>query len=977
MKLRSVVSSQPTTFRAVPGTIMPTLRPVALVAAFVALLITLSAAPIQGQMRVQLPADAGIHPTGDLFIQDLDVIWTATGEVLENASILIRNGIIEAIGPDLTAPEGVEVIDGRGRTAIPGIVDEHSHIAQIGTNEGTAPIVPEVEVLDALDPTDFGIYRALQGGVTTVRIMHGSANPIGGQSAVIKTRWGARTTQELLIPGAPKAIKFALGENVTRKSAQARGPASRFPASRPGVEAIYDQAFTAARQYQALWEAYEADPGSFPVPPRRDLRLETLVDVLEDRILVHAHSYRSDEILMLTRIADRYGFTLDNFTHALEAFRVADELREHGAAASIFSDWWQFKLEAYDAIPYNATVLESRGVLTALNSDIPWLQPFMKWEIAKPVQYGGTDREAALRMLTINPAIMLGVGDRVGSLEVGKEGDVAILTGDPFDAYSRVEMTVVDGIVYYDSNREEELRGEPVISLPALPSDRYRPQADAARVGGAATARTADVSEMEPIHPGIGATALVGGTIHPGVGDAIEDGALVMVDGRIQSVGPRAQVEIPSGARVVELNGRHVYPGMIDPLTNLGIFEFGQVPAATDRNEIGDFNPHIRALSGYNPHGRAPAVARARGITAALTAQTGGIIQGMGSVVQLVGDTFERAEIRGNGALMVNIPVPAQPPGTRAWDQFADHVHGREVIWAGEEVLGIGLMAGGVGHHGHDHGHDHGHSHDHSHGPRPVAFHEVAVVRDSSGEPQPSLETGRMDELTEFFVRAREYQAAPASSRRGDEPFEANVWGGDEVLLDAMGPVLAGDIPVFFRADSEWQIRHVLLFLEEFPELDGVLVGGVESFLVADELAARDIPVILTRTRSPTPDRGHPVTASMSNAAVLHAAGVRFAFSTDDSSDVRVLPEHVGIAVAHGLPREVGLQAVTLRPAELLGLDDLMGSLEPGKRADLLITDGDPIQPLTSLETMFIGGIEVDPRDNDQHRSFQRAMDRP
>lgn len=955
-----------------PMTLLP--RPLAFLAALMGLALTVGTSPLQGQMRVQLPADAGVHPTGDLFIQDLDVIWTAAGEVLERASILIRNGIIEAVGPGLEPPEGMEVIDGRGRTAIPGIVDEHSHIAQIGTNEGTAPIVPEVEVLDALDPTDFGIYRALQGGITTVRIMHGSSNPIGGQSAVIKPRWGARTTQELLIPGAPKAIKFALGENVTRKSAQNRGPASRFPASRPGVEAIYDQAFTAARQYQALWEAYEADPSSFRVPPRRDLRLETLVDVLEDRILVHAHSYRSDEILMLTRIADRYGFTLDNFTHALEAFRVADELREHGAGASIFSDWWQFKLEAYDAIPYNATILESRGVLTALNSDIPWLQPFMKWEIAKPVQYGGTDREAALRMLTLNPAIMLGVGDRVGSLEVGKEGDVAILTGDPFDAYSRVEMTVVDGIVYYDSNREEELRGEPVLTLPPLPTDRYRPPADAARVTGSAAVRTADLADLEPIHPGAGTVALVGGTIHPISGAVIEDGTLVMVDGRIQAVGPRAQVEIPTGARIVELEGRHVYPGMIDPLTNLGIFEFGQVAQATDRNEIGDFNPHIRALGGYNPHGRAPAVARARGVTAALTVQTGGIVQGMGSVVQLVGDTFERAEIRGTGALLVNLPVPAQPPGTRAWDQFADHAHGREVIWAGEEVLGIGLMAGGVGH-DHDHAHDHGH--DHSHGPRPVAFHDVAVVRNANGDPQPSLETGRMDELTEFFVRAREYQAAPASVRRGDEPFEANVWGGDEVLLEAMRPVLEGEIPVFFRADSEWQIRHVLLFLEEFPELAGVLVGGVESFLVADELAARDVPVILTRTRSPTPDRGHPVTASMSNAAVLHAAGVRFAFSTDDSSDVRVLPEHVGIAVAHGLPREVGLQAVTMRPAELLGLGDLMGSLEPGKRADLLITDGDPIQPLTRLDTMFIGGIEVDPRDNDQHRMFERSMARP
>jgi imidazolonepropionase-like amidohydrolase len=882
-----------------------------------ALLLALSspAAPLGAQLDVQLPADEITYPRGDVFIQELDAVWTAAGDVLENASILIRGGVIEAVGPGLTAPSGVEVIDGRGRTAIPGIVDEHSHIASTGgLNEGTQPVVPEVRVLDALDATSFDIYRALSGGVTSARIMHGSSNPIGGQSAVIKTRWGMDEARQLLIPGAPRAVKFALGENVTRKRTQGvpgAGPA-RYPASRQGVEGLYEQAFTAAREYRRVWDEYRDNPGAFRTPPRRDLRLEALVDIMEGRILVHAHSYRSDEILMLMRVAERYGFRIDNFTHVLEGYRVADELREHGAGASTFSDWWQFKLEAYDAIPHNATIMADKGVLTAINSDIPWLQSFMKWEIAKPVQYGGASKEEALRMLTLNPAVMMGVDDRVGSLEVGKDGDVVILTGDPFDAFSRVEMTLVDGIVYFDSNREEETRGEPFNPLPTVARDRHvAAEAAEGAAGSRATegpgVRSVDRSQLEALSPRAESFALVGATVHPVSGTSIEDGTVVVIDGRIQAVGPRSRVEVPEDVREVDASGRHVYPGMIDPVTHLGIFEFGQVGQASDRVETGTYNPHLRALSAFQPHGRAPAVARARGITTVLASQSGGVIQGMGSIVQLEGDTFERAEVRAEGALMVDFPVASR---------------------AGSSAAG------------------------------------------------PDLEAPRIRALVEHFERAREYDDEGTVSQRPDAPFEANVWGGDRIALEAMLPVVRGDVPVFFRVDSEWQLEHLFLFLDEFPALDPVVVGGAEAFRMAEELAGREIPVILTRTRSPTPDRDDSVAAAMRNAAILAEAGVTVAFSTDDSSDVRTLPEHAAIAVSHGLPPETGLRAVTLHPARILGLEEEMGSLEPGKRADLLVTDGNPLQPLTRIETMFVGGVEVDPRDNDHERMYRQFRDR-
>jgi imidazolonepropionase-like amidohydrolase len=948
--------------------------------ALVLLLAPAVAGPASAQALLQLPEDEILHPRGDLFIQGLDAVWTAAGEVLESSSILIRNGIIEAIGPDLEAPAGVEVLDGRGRTAMPGIVDEHSHTAQIGTNEGSAPIVPEIRVIDALNPSNFGIFRAVSGGVTTARIMHGSSNPIGGQSAVIKMRWGVEDSRQLLVPGAPRAVKFALGENVTRKPAQARGPATRFPASRPGVEALYTQAFSAAREYRDLQEAYRADPSSFRAPPRRDLRLEALVDIMEDRIRIHAHSYRADEILMLMRVAERFGFTIENFTHILEGYRIADELREHGTGASTFSDWWQFKLESYDAIPYNATLMHERGVLTALNSDLAWIQPFMKWEITKPVQYGGASKEDALRMLTINPAIMLGIEDKVGSLEVGKQGDVVLLTGDPFDAFSRIEYTVIDGIVYFDSNREAESRGEPINPLPAG-NDRYVvDDADGLRAsssppGGASSAVAQSVApqELEPVKTRAETIALVGATIHPVSRPAIEDGVLVMQGGRIQAVGPRGQVEIPADARRVDVSGRHLYPGMIDPVTHLGLFEIGAISQATDRNELGTFNPHVRALGAYQPHGRAPAVARARGITSVLTAQTGGMIEGMGSVVDLEGDTFERAEIRGEAVLLVNLPVPSGGggggwgggPGWGVLDEY-DHDHAVAVEWAGDALFtetgafdlgesGHSAMAGGTG---------------------ATTFPAAAAARVQSAPREPSMDTGRMQELADFFERAREYAAGGGVARRADEPFEANVWGGDAVVLDAMLPVMRGEIPVFFRADSEWQIRHVLLFLQEFPEVGGVVVGGVEAFRVSEELAEQGVPVILTRTRNPTPDRNDSVAASQRNAAILHEAGVRVAFGTNESADVRNLPEHVALAVAHGLPPQVGLESVTLRPAELLGLGAEIGSLDAGKRADVLVTDGNPLQQLTRIETMFIGGIEVDPRDNDHSRAYERFRQR-
>ena len=866
---------------------------------------------------VQLPADAGSYPTGDLFISNLDALHTAAGPVLEGVSILIRDGIIEGIGADLTAPDGVRVIDGTGLTAMPGIVDEHSHSALLAGNEGTAPIVPEVRVLDALTTEDFGIYRALSGGVTTARIMHGSSNPIGGQSAVIKMRWGMDASEQLLMPGAPKFVKFALGENVTRKAAPP-GANSRFPMSRAGVEAIYVEAFTAAQAYRAEWDRFRENPGAFPVPPRRDLRLEALVDIMEGRIRIHAHSYRADEILMLIRVAERFGFRIDVFTHVMEGYRVATEMAEHGAAGSTFSDWWQYKLEAYESIPHNAAIMHQHGVLTAINSDIPSLQPFMHREIVKPVKYGGVSELEALQMLTLFPAQMMYLDDRVGSLEEGKEGDVVLLDGSPFDSFSRVEKTIVDGIVYYDVDDEQGTRGEPVravtdlVAPPATPRTSTPGDGPDSGLGAAADANDANGApgangahgETPPTSPATqeAATALVGGTVHTVSGGTIPDGVVLIRGGTIEAVGTRSEVQIPAEAARVEVAGRHIYPGMVDPFTTLGLLEFGAVGQATDIAEIGDYNPHIRALAAVNTYYPSLNVARANGITTVQTAQGGGVVRGTGSVIQLNGgDTFEKVAVAPVASLIVDLPSGPE----------------------GDE------------------------------------------------DEEPELDASAMEDLVDLFERAVAYGANPSTSDDPTAPFEANTWGGEAVLLDALQPALRGEIPVFFSVDTAWEIRTLFVFLDAFPTIDPVVLGGREAYRVASALAARGIPVILTGTLQAPADRDVAVTSGYRNAGLLHQAGVAVSFSTASDADVRNLPYHAALSVGFGLPEDAALRGVTLGPAEALGLGDLMGSIEPGKRADLLVTDGSPLQSLTRIERMWVGGLEVDPRANKHDRLWE------
>ena len=373
-------------------------------------------------------------------------IWTqGPGGRLENADLLVRRGKVVEVGRNLSAPADAAVVDASGKHVAPGLIDPHLHSGIAGgVNEMGAAIVPEVRIGDVITHSIW-MYRQLAGGLTTANLKHGSANPIGGQNAVVKLRWG-RSPDDYFLEGAPRTVKFALGENVKRRS-------GRYPDTRMGTEQIIRDHFKAARDYERARAL--RDDGGGGLPPRRDLRMEALVDILNGDIAIHAHCYRQDEILMLMRVAEDFGIRVKSFHHTVEAFKIADELARHGAAAVVWSDWGGFKVEAYDGILYNARLASDQGVLTSLHSDDGQIATRMNWEAAKMLRTG-MEEEAALGLVTLNPARVLGIDSRVGSLEPGKDADFVIWSGHPLSTFSVAEQTWIDGARYFDL--EEDLR---------------------------------------------------------------------------------------------------------------------------------------------------------------------------------------------------------------------------------------------------------------------------------------------------------------------------------------------------------------------------------------------------------------------------------------------------------------------------------------------------------------------------------------
>jgi imidazolonepropionase-like amidohydrolase len=404
-------------------------------------------------------------------------ILTITHGTIQNGTVLIHDGKIAAVGTDVAVPGGAQVIDATGKYVMPGIIDTHSHTAVEGSvNEISQPNSGMVRIGDVINPEDINVYRQLAGGTTTALVLHGSANSIGGQSQIVKWKWG-RPLAEWFIPDAPRTIKFALGENP--KSANFRPPPGvtpQYPATRMGVEEVIRKSFLDARDYMAKWDEYNAAKtrGENPIPPRRDLLMEEMADILRGKVDVHSHAYRADEILMLLNISDELGFKVRELQHVLEGYKVSKEIAAHGVTGGTFIDWWGYKAEAYDATPYNVALMTRNNVIVSVNSDSDELARHLNQDAAKAMKYGGLTEEEALKLCTLNPAKQLRLDQHLGSVDVGKDGDLVIWTGHPLSSYSRVETTLIEGNVYFD--RAKDLAHREVLAKEKR--DRLKKDAD-------------------------------------------------------------------------------------------------------------------------------------------------------------------------------------------------------------------------------------------------------------------------------------------------------------------------------------------------------------------------------------------------------------------------------------------------------------------------------------------------------------------
>ena len=887
---------------------------------------TLRSQPFSLGSRMLLPslllaslAGAQDHPieTDDLREPSLEVsafciienatVHTATRPAFEG-TVYVLNGKIAGVGAwDGMIPADVTRIDGTGMHLVPGIVDNHSHMAiERGINEGTVSITAEVRIADEVDPDDVGIYRALAGGVTAIRQLHGSANTIGGQDEVIKLRWGKdRKASDLVIEDAPQGIKFALGENVKRSN---WGRPGRFPATRMGVETLIDRAFVRAKEYQEEWRAYEraVQAGENPVPPRKDLRLDTLAGILEGTVHVHSHCYRADEIVMLIRASQRHGFQIATLQHVLEGYKVAHEMAQANVAGSTFSDWWAYKVEAYDGIPQNAAFMHRAGVLSSINSDSDEMIRRLFDEAAKSMRYADLDPVTALQLVTLNSAKQLGLGHRMGSIEVGKDADLVLLNGDPMSSFSRVEWTMVDGVIEYTRWDPFELVNQP------------------------APVASIDV-EQRPFQLGEGKiTALVGGTLHTMLGDPVKNCALLiqgdrmwlaravtLEDNLLEPTDPRPAD--PNGSEVkdivkvdeiIDVTGQHVWPGMIAMRSSLGLYEVGAVRATVDSNEIGENQPDVRVASSIHADSAHIPVTRWTGITRAQVCPGGsGPVLGQSAVIDLDGETWEELLTHDRDMLHLRFPTSS--------NRAPDSEDGRK--------------------------------------------------RAKEREKQRKE---RVQVLADLLEDARHYGRRLEASKDAQVPAPPY-----DPRLEAMVPYAQGKRTIALYANNAQTILHALQFAQE-QELDVVLYGAKEAWKVVDAVKQSGVSVVLGPIWTLPSSEYDPFDSAFAGPAVLARAGIPFAIACADPENERNLPFHAATAVAYGLPPEEGARAVTLYPARILGLDEELGSLRNGNRADILVTDGHLLEITSNVQHMFIDGVRIDHTDNRQTRLYQRFLKR-
>lgn len=869
-------------------------------------------------------------------------IWTEGPQGnLKDADILIRDGKIVKVGPKIQAPAGCQVIDARGKHISPGIWDCHSHTGVSGgVNEGSNMITVECRIADVIDHRAIGIYRQLSGGTVGAQQLHGSANAIGGQTSPVKWRWGERPT-EFPIAGAPPGVKFALGENPIREDTPRGGPNQQptpdggtlltfRPRTRMGVEEAIRRGLELGKEYDKTWHKYRA--GKITVEPRRDLQLEGLAEIATGKRLIHSHGYRADELLMLLRVTKEFGARVATLQHVLEGYKIADEMAQQGVGGSTFADWWGYKLEAYDAIPYNAALMADRGVSVSVNSDSDNHARRLNHEAAKSIRYGGVSPEKALSFVTIEPAKQMGIASHTGSLEAGKDADLAIWSGDPTSIYAVCLETYVDGVKRFDrkddlKQREERskelqeakkvLEGEGAASNPfaAGPSTA---SSDGNGNSGASTAKFG----LGPVtgKPGTmryprKAVLIAGATVHPMSGAPFVGDVLIGPDGRIKSVGKNLS---SASAVRVDAKGKHLYPGLIDPATTLGIAEIGQVPVSDDSAEKGDFHPDYKVERTINPEWQTLAVARQQGVLTAVVKPGGSGIGGKAALIHTEGFTFEDYCVQGDLAFAVALggggPLGGEEESSCDDGDLLAGIQGRR---------GQGGAGGGAA---------------------------SALERQSTQLTQ-----------TRDYIKKRS-EATPEKPVPQDLRYEALVKSLD------------GRVPFMLNVNSASDIKSVVAWAEK-EKVRVLLYGCSGAGEIAEWLAEKKVPIVLAGVFG-MPDADRPTEYFYNLPAKLKKAGVKYCLSTNDAHNVRQLRDQAGFSAAFGMDREDAVRSITLWTAEMLGVSNRIGAIKPGLEGTVILTDGDILDTKTHVLRAWIDGREISLK-NKQTELFEKYKNRP
>jgi imidazolonepropionase-like amidohydrolase len=621
---------------------------------------------------------------------------------------------------------------------------------------------------------------------------------------------------------------------------------------------------------------------------------------------------------MLLRVADEFGFKIATLQHVLEGYKVAKEIAAHGAGASTFADWWGYKIEAVDAIPYNAALMTRKGVVASINSDDAELSRHLNTEAAKSIKWGGLTEDEALALVTINPAKQLRVDSRVGSLETGKDADVVIWNHHPLSSYAIVDRVYIDGQKYYDRqedqkrltelareketlvNAEKGERRAPTTTENPAPRAEDQSASDLARQVGTAGQSTRVTTTTR------GVLAITNAKIVPVTKPTIERGTIVVRDGIIESVG--ANVSVPAGAQVIDAAGAEVYPGFIDAQTTIGLEDPGAGNFG-DANEVLDFNPQLRAQVAFHNDSDAIPVARANGMTTVVATPAGGLLGGQAAVMDLDGYTWEESTVAASVGVTFQFPR-----------------------------LGGGGGRGGGG--------------------------RGAPAADRTYEDLKKERDAQLDRVARLFEEARAYAKAAGPNRRRD------------LSLESLGPIVDRRQPLLTRVATEQEIRDAIAFADRAGVRLVIAAPPAEAALAAPLLKDKNVPVILLQVLTLPTRRDMPHQASYSAAGELAKAGVKIAIAVPSDTNARQLPYHAAEAVAWGLSREDALKALTINPAEMLGVADRIGSLEPGKIANLIVAKGDPLEVRTAITHVVIAGRDV-PLGNKQIELYERYSKRP